>query len=458
MSKFPPEILSHIFSEAVPGEDSDCHFLQECIKIPLRISQVCRVWRDVAVSDGRLWSYLFINVNTLRLYKHAKVLFDIWLERSNGAALDYSLDFMFQKHHANQGIVEVAMDMIKTLVAQQHRWRSIEILWSPPREYVGNALELYLTNMPKLTSLDLEIAQPMCFSIDFSKSLQLRVVRLSGDIELESCDETLPLLRSPSTLTFQRGSLTFKRACLRNGAICSYLNFMEAAPFLEELHIIFDGYVELSYPVLRSKHENPVLVPGLRRLSITHNYNPIFIRHQHLFLDYVTLPSLDALQFSSEFRDDALVNFVKRSLPPLTYLAIDCVDVREDAVIESLRLLPTLTEFRYLCQFVSARFLRELTVADHTNLICPALETLYLRRIKTLGYEPLCTGALISMLESRAQISESFQTIKFIEGESHNEYDVSALRDAFERHLLIRADGISVSPSAETPRYPFANI
>ncbi|KAL5483546.1 hypothetical protein ACEPAI_8778 [Sanghuangporus weigelae] len=194
---------------------------------------------------------------------------------------------------------------------------------------------------------------------------------------------------------------------------------MEAAPFLEELHIIFDG------------------LPGLRRLSIAHNLDPRYVRCNELFLEYVTLPSLDALQFSYEFRDDSPVNFVKRSLPPLTYLSIDCENVREDAVIESLRLLPTLTEFRYHFWFTSADFFRGLTVTDRTHLTCPVLETLYLHRITSFEYQ---------------------QTIKFIEGGRQKEYDVSALRGAFERHLLLRAEGISVSPVGETPHHPFAEI
>ncbi|KAL5505003.1 hypothetical protein ACEPAH_7666 [Sanghuangporus vaninii] len=446
LNKFPPEILSHIFSEAVPGEDWDCHF-QVCVKVPLRISQVCRVWHDVAVSDGRLWSYLFINVNTLRLCKHAKVLFDTWLERSEGASLNYTLEFDFGLQL--EEVEFVAVDMTKALVSQQHRWENIKIIWSPnlPGD---DALHLYLTNMPKLTSLNLEMTQPTYFSIDFGQSSRLRAVRLSGDFDLKPCDETHRLLRSSSTLTFQV-------VYLKDDTVCSCLNFMEAAPFLDELHIIFDGYIESSISV-RSERENPVLVPGLRRLSITHGSGPHYSTRQVMILDFVTLPSLNALEFSSEFRGETLVNFLKRSLPPLTYLAIDCLRVQEDALIESLRLLPTLTEFRYLCTLISARLFHELTVADRTNLICPALETLYLRRIKIFGYEPLCIGALISMLESRAQISESFQTIKFIEGGHQNEYDVSALRDASERQLLIRADGISVSPSAETPQNPFADI
>ncbi|KAL5521064.1 hypothetical protein ACEPAG_8986 [Sanghuangporus baumii] len=444
MDSFPSEILSRILREAVPdpGESRDSNFhLRQCIETPLHISHVCRVWRDIAISDRKLWSCFSINTDFASIYKHAKVLFGIWLERSNGAALDYSLEFKFKKYQANHGLEEVSMDMIKMLVAQQHRWRSIEILWSPSREYVGKDLELYLTNMPKLTSLNLKIAQPIRFSIDFSKSLRLRAVRLSGDIELESCDGTLPLLKSPSILTFQHGTLTFDRACSNKGAICSYLNFMKAALFLEELHIMFAGRVESIGPS-RSKREYPVLVPGLRRVIVAHNLNPNIARYHKLFLEYVTLPSLDALQFSCEFIDDSLVNFVKRSLPPLTYLAIDCESKLEDAVFECLRLLPTLTEFRYRCPFTSADFFREFTVADRTNLTCPALETLYLYRMRFLGCPTFCTRPLISMLESRAQISESFQTVK----------------DAFERRLLIHADGISVSSSAKTLHHPFADI
>ncbi|KAL5483547.1 hypothetical protein ACEPAI_8779 [Sanghuangporus weigelae] len=437
MFRFPPEILSHIFSKAVPGEDRYRDF-RECIKPPLRISQVCRVWRDIAISDGRLWSYLFIDRNTIRFYKHAKEVFDTWLERSKGASLNYRLEFDHGKRFEEAEFV--ALDMIKALVSQQHRWGNINIDWYPS-PYVDEAPDLCLANMPMLTSLSLSVTRHSRFSIDFSKSSRLRAVKLHGDFDLSPCDESLRLLRSPSTLTFLR-------ACLRDGAIRSCLNFMEAAPFLEELHITFHGPVELPTS-LQSEHESPVLVPALRRLILSGD-----CRSPESLLDYVILPSLNALMLWGE----ALVNFFKRSLPPLTFLVINYEITREDTVLEILRLLPTLKDFRYLFASVSTLLFRELTVADHRDLVCPALETLYLQSTVFSEDRALCIEALISMLESRAQIKESFRTLKFIRGGQQSTKLVSALRDTSECWEYLEQAGLFVSPFAELPPFPSSDI
>ncbi|KAL5483529.1 hypothetical protein ACEPAI_8761 [Sanghuangporus weigelae] len=340
MNRFPPEILSHIFSEAVPGEDWYCGF-QECIETPLRISQACRVWRDIAISDRRLWSYLFIDRNTIRFNKHAKEVFDTWLERSKGASLNYRLDLVFVKRDPIFKEAEfVALEIIKALVSQQHRWHNINIFWFPTL-LVDGVPDLHLANMPKLTSLSLAVAQQLRVSIDFSKSLRLRAVELCGNFDLSSCDETLRLLRSPSTLTFQR-------VYLMDGVIRSCLN-LKAAPFLEELHINFNKRVKPPIP-LRSQHESPVLVPGLRCLILMHDR---CYRSSESILDNVILPSLNALVLWGE----PLVNFFKRSLPPLTFLAVHSEITRDDTVLEILRLLPILKDFRYIFTSVTTLFL-----------------------------------------------------------------------------------------------------
>ncbi|KAL5521063.1 hypothetical protein ACEPAG_8985 [Sanghuangporus baumii] len=222
---------------------------------------------------------------------------------------------------------------------------------------------------------------------------------------------------------------------------------MEAAPFLEELHIIFHGPDKIPTSP-RSEHESPVLVPVLRRLRLTGDR-----RSSESILDNVILPSLNALVMWCEPR----VNFFKCSLPPLTFLVIHYKATHEDTILEIIRLLPTLKDFRCIFAPVSARFFRELTVADYRDLVCPALETLCLQWMVLLEDRALCIGALISMLESRAQIKESFRTIKFICGQQSTML-VSALRDTSGCWEYFEQGGLFVSPFAQLPPFPSSDI
>ncbi|KAL5532339.1 hypothetical protein ACEPAF_5909 [Sanghuangporus sanghuang] len=251
--------------------------------------------------------------------------------------------------------------MINTLVSQQHRWKVFS-LYSHEEDDSPYFPIFDLTNMPMLTTLFLICGGNTKAFIDAGQSPKLKRVRIEGGFELVA-SKALPLqLTLPSVLKLRLG-------CLEKSAIRSCLDFLEATPLLEEIHINFAG--NASAPdTLRS--ENRLLLPRLRCLRLENYIGP------ELVLDN---PSLKALELIESRHGQPLVSFFQRSSPLLTFLHLGGAFIPEDTVIKILRLLPTLQEFRYERARVSARFFQELTITNNatgnTRIVYPALETLF---------------------------------------------------------------------------------
>ena len=409
MDKVPAEILRKIFLETIlelyeyldePGyTDPDELPTREYIDRPLCLTHVCRLWREVAISFSTLWSYFLIERDAISRRRHFRSLFDMWLERSKGAPLSYKFDI---------ALGATAVYVAKALLSQQHRWADVEFCW--PGEVWADALENYpdrnfdMTNMPVLNSLFVYCKFPLHFKIDLSQSARLRKLTLSGDFDLVGKKDALPLLTSKANLCFSRGKSA-------NDAAHSCLNFLEAACSLEELHVRFEwGPRKSKFAPGTSKRM--VTAPRLRKLMVDSD-----IGESRTFLDSVTLPSLKVLQYSTFWSDEPILPFIKRSLPPLTFLSLSSVErvLEEEPIIEALRLLPTLEDLRLLHTSISTRFFRALMV-DSTEegkakTLCPKLHTLYLRKPQFSEDATAWGHAFLDMLESRQQIMDYFDEV-----------------------------------------------
>jgi hypothetical protein len=76
--RLPAEILSQVFLQCIPEESI---FLAKTA--PLVLSQVCRQWREVALSNQLLWNTLTLDPNHSGNPQFAKALVDIWLSMGN---------------------------------------------------------------------------------------------------------------------------------------------------------------------------------------------------------------------------------------------------------------------------------------------------------------------------------------------------------------------------------------
>ncbi|OCB86643.1 hypothetical protein A7U60_g6322 [Sanghuangporus baumii] len=252
MDRLPFEILSDIFLRAILHhfDLKSAPASAEFINGPLRISHVCRIWREIAVNDGRLWSHLTLGGWTGYRREIRKPIFDTWLARSKEAHLITGLCLIFR----------------------------FKITTNSTTSYIN-----WTASAP---------------------------------------DAAVP------------SKLTFVGECLKKSAIVSCLNFLKAAIFLEEFTIYFDKVPSL--PTSPS-NDDCQFATGLRRLKLNYTRD---------ILDNVNLPSLEVLSCDSyaeaKVGSEVLVDFFRRSRPPLTYLSLKRDSGHEDIVIPILRMLPTL--------------------------------------------------------------------------------------------------------------------
>ncbi|KAF8069201.1 hypothetical protein FPV67DRAFT_1110108 [Lyophyllum atratum] len=104
-----------------PGSSSD----------PMMLAQVCRHWRDVALSTPMLWSSMAIACTDRR--RHIPLL-EIWLQRSRTCPLTISLlEPFWETKDKNQWWPQqcaLATDILSLLITQSHRWKSINFRFS----------------------------------------------------------------------------------------------------------------------------------------------------------------------------------------------------------------------------------------------------------------------------------------------------------------------------------------
>ncbi|EJC98306.1 uncharacterized protein FOMMEDRAFT_171211 [Fomitiporia mediterranea MF3/22] len=396
INSLPLEILGVIFHEYVHS----AHLRnKEIFWAPVRISSVCRRWRDAALSLGVIWTYLDYDFH-YNPRKNLLEILDIWLCRSNGVPLNFSFNF-YLKHCWSEEDNEVAERAVLMLLSHQWHWGKVRFNWrfmtSP------NFPGIWLTNMPKLTSLDLYIKLDGGFykgggCINFSQSSRLEYLRLNCPIPLGVEDKPLYL---PVVATID---LDLHGHSSTHITVSQCLDVIEAAPNLRKFRTSSCTVNEaVNY------EERPITSHNLRILVLWGGSASLVINK----LDLPALTVLTCIDHCFDSAGENFVSFVTRSLPPLTHLAIggNCTD--ETAVMHILPLLPLLrvldmdpcTVSARLFQFFSAPN-RASTVGScihnaHEQIVCPDLGWVCFFNYSIVGEERECADALCTMLESR---------------------------------------------------------
>lgn len=463
MDRFPAEVLRNIFLEAISELywylDSQRYTnpryldVPEYINTPLRISHVCRSWRYTAISSRILWSYLLIEDDTIFSRSNIKALFDLWLERSNGAPLSYKFDLL-RHGYSLRSMTDTILYLSNALLSQQHRWKDVEFLWTcGPFTFHQKTFPVQafsMTNMPMLNSLSVQLFLPHHATIDLGRSSKLKKVAFVGNFSLSARKNALPHLSSKCLLEFDVSRDDAARESVR-----SCLELLEASPFLEEICIILKAFDVSGRRPLIPSETHSLTLPRLRLLRLT-SIND----ESGTLLDRIHLPALEALAIDSQESSQDVLNLLSRSMPSLTFLSMEVspgIDMPERDVIEILGLLPSLKDLRLNQVFLSPHFFRELAIDDSVggSVLCPALETLSLNNIRYTEDEMAYPQALTAMLESRARNMASFGKIRFRYIEKG--MDVSLLKEfpTTEWKKMLEERTIIISPSDFIPSIPF---
>ncbi|KAJ6496257.1 hypothetical protein C8R45DRAFT_823327, partial [Mycena sanguinolenta] len=96
VSTLPPDITSYIFLHCLPTHG---RVTPSPAAAPLLLAQICRHWRQIALSTCRLWSSLYIDPGdgTKRIVEdRVRMLLETWFSRAKGTPLSLGLNFTFQ--------------------------------------------------------------------------------------------------------------------------------------------------------------------------------------------------------------------------------------------------------------------------------------------------------------------------------------------------------------------------
>ncbi|KAL1679132.1 hypothetical protein EV122DRAFT_210637, partial [Schizophyllum commune] len=141
INRLPPELLSHIFVEALPSQ----LFEATCSRrsVPLVLSHVCGYWREVALDTASLWQWISLTECSSRRAHHTRKLARKFVQRTKGAEL--SIYFM------DAEAANVQADHFKYMAMRY----PVEPI--PAHERCPCALDFITALIPRVRELDLFI-------------------------------------------------------------------------------------------------------------------------------------------------------------------------------------------------------------------------------------------------------------------------------------------------------------
>lgn len=367
--RLPPELIAEIF-------------LQCSNEVEMRsiICQVCRAWRQVAISTPRLWSDITIFLEEKRLGDQMSLL-RTWCERSGALPLTIAL-------HGSSARPTFEHNPVITLIPYVRRIRNLHFsvnglhlltFCALPDGSLQSLETLHLagfrnTRIPSpATAITVFQSAPrlreVCF---FSINLDPYILRLPSQLTLLHSDRILTPLQFLTTLR-----------------TCSYLEDVSAC---------------LGPPSPTDILPNDITsLPCLLSLGLT-------IEEEYsgdTFFDHVTLPMLDRLKLTYKvtvepWPQSSFLSLVSRSSFNLRALTLEWAEMSETQLLECLRKLPSLVELHiefesFPCDTILDA-LRFVTDADQ-NLL-PRLEHFKL----DVSYGDF-DESFVSMVESRWWLS-----------------------------------------------------
>jgi len=132
--KFPPEIISHIFTLCLPWVPPlhDHYRIQEEWAIPLFLGAICRKWRHVAWSTPRLWTTVVVRISprTAKQLRGSLPQFvNEWLGRTGVLPLtiQFSAARLRKREEGYDEVKSLACLIIGILNRHSERWQNLDL-------------------------------------------------------------------------------------------------------------------------------------------------------------------------------------------------------------------------------------------------------------------------------------------------------------------------------------------
>ncbi|KAJ6512366.1 hypothetical protein DFH09DRAFT_1288284 [Mycena vulgaris] len=340
----PNEITSRIFIDCLPSHG---RVRPSPHTAPLILVQICRQWREIALSTCQLWSSIFLQISSMD-GDRAHNLLEHWISRAKGHPLSLGL------HTNYQALPPAVLALLPS--------RSVQIKWLELHLIPGEFRQLFTPHTPFPLLHHLAISHPSDGTLGgLLKYIPgLREIRLLG--EITKIRLSLPLLTSIEI----RDSISANK----------FLTVLNAYPLLEHLKCTVSGRPS------STGAPKPTTYPQLRSLVLGDGMGMGFYGGPRSFfvLDLLTLPNLRRLELLDESKPKTVLSFLSRSRCVIDHFLINIDDCREKDINKWLQAFPALTSLKLtfcrdvnlLAKCLNAPFiLPQLTGIAISGAICP---------------------------------------------------------------------------------------
>jgi hypothetical protein len=311
ISRLPTEVLCHIFVAAVEEETAR---RQSSTKVPLYLSHVCHIWRNIAFELSDIWATINCHIVKGNVPTQARNLRN-WIARSKERLLSIQVSFQDEQSWNET----TSRTIIATLVSHSHRWKKVDLIilksWLPYLESVQGKVQ-NLESLSIRTAIRSGNPDPVYDISGFDEAPSLREVVLS----CAGADYTLPFI--------QLSSVTLLQPTIGN-----VLELLQLSPFMIQgrfLELIDDP----DWPTtIAPPHA------ALEQLTISLTDSAPFPIED--VLDHLMLPQLCRLSLALVSHDSNSLNSVKalidRSGCPLSTLQIQGPSFSNEEIIDFLQ-------------------------------------------------------------------------------------------------------------------------
>jgi hypothetical protein len=376
--RLPVEILIEVFMLCIDYSVSSFSPRHS----PLLVAQVCRGWRQVAISAQKLWTSI-----TVTYYRPSSAQAKLWMSRASSSPLTIRLDSVYPQ----PGYIEKIQPVIAVLVQHCDQWRHLE-------------LSIHHTMVPCLSSIKQRL--PWLESLQIQRPTSFRKLDIF-EVAPRLRNLSLGPLFSPTGLKVPWHQLTDLTIHISTIAEC--LKTLQLVPNVVTCTVYNES--SISEHSILPENISILTFPHLRFFSI------LRIRPDEIF-KYFQLPIIHTLHVVYQdrrtwgmskcvkwFSRQPFMSLLSCSSHTLRKLVIDRLDEFEDSahIAHCLRAIPSLEELRLQGpgkRWVTEDFLRLLTRHANIEVLVPGLEVLEIRDHCIPCHH--CT----SMIESRWRVGD----------------------------------------------------
>jgi len=432
MLSFPPEVVAEVFQWAIIyfSRFGRYNFSSTSLRQdvpPINVSQVCRYWRQIALSQPSLWVFIDVVAVGHEDLQRALPRVKTWLRRSSTSAAPLTLKIAILDNKGGTKFeAEVVDSLFLELDGHRSRWEDVTLSF-----YEFPTATLKLDNLPMLRELHYHGRRERYNNtsksqlLDLSTIPLLRQLSVSGLIELSEIPSNLVFINL-TTMHLEIGdtihSLTMEDC----------LEVLGRTPLLNEFHV----QIGRSHFGLGGS-EDCIHLANLNSLHISWTW-PGHSPDALTLLDGIEPPSLKTLSvdYPECYREDEgdglaidiIHDFISRCNISLSILQI-CSGHGDLDILDILRISPDLQKLYLRCYEIPIDLYAELskrrvnrTTGKIRFPLCPRLESIFLfaeiseEEAEFLDFEELGYGRrpIVNMISRRWNVPETERSLRAV--------------------------------------------